>query len=70
MTDNIIDTAVSDIIETYITDSDVCMAETLAFEKVPSGMTYEQAFKVYIKAMKEVEKDRFFTVKDGETIEL
>lgn len=70
MAGNIIDTAVSDIIKTYITDSDVCMAETLAFEKVPSGMTYEEAFKAYIKAMKEVEKDRFFTVKDGETIEL
>lgn len=48
----------------------VCLAEYLASAPVAPGMTYEQAFNLYIKAMKEVEGDRFYTVKEGETIEL
>ncbi len=59
-----------DLIKDYIENSEVCMAEYLASEKVPQGMTFEEAFNIYISCMKQVEGDKFFVEKEGEMIEL
>lgn len=59
--------------EDLITDyrfQDVCAAEFLAREKVPEGMTFEQAFELYVEVMKTVEGDRFTVTKENETVEL
>ena len=58
------------IIEEYERDSEVVMAEFLAWKKVPRGMSFEQAFETYIECMKKVEGDKFFTIKEGKKIEL
>lgn len=50
--------------------NDICMAELLADEKVPEGTTFEEAFKIYIEMMKRIEGDKFFTIKEGEKMEL
>ena len=57
------------IINGYINNG-VCMAEYLASEYVPANLTYEDAFEVYITMMKTIEGDQFYTIKEGETIEL
>ena len=49
---------------------DVCAAEFLADKEVPEGMTFEQAFELYIEVMKTVEGDRFTVTKENETFEL
>ena len=54
----------------YCNDSEVCMAEFLADKEVPAGMTFEEAFEMYIECMKRAEGDRFYTIKEDETIEL
>ena len=59
-----------DLIKDYIENSEVCMAEYLASEEVPQGMTFEKAFYTYINCMKQVEGDKFFVKKEGEMIEL
>ena len=59
-----------DLIKDYIENSEVCMAEYLASEEVPQGMTFEEVFNIYINCMKQVEGDKFFVDKDGEMIEL
>ena len=59
-----------DLIKDYIENSEVCMAEYLASEEVPQGMTFEEVFNIYINCMKEVEGDKFFVEKEGEMIEL
>lgn len=46
---------------------DLCAAEFLASEKVPEGMTFEQAFEFYIEVMKTVEGDTFTVTKEGIT---
>ena len=61
---------IKDLIKDYIENSEVCMAEYLASEEVPQGMTFEDAFNTYINCMKEVEGDKFFVEKEGEMIEL
>ena len=58
------------LVDDYRKNSEVCLAEYLASAPVAGGMTYEQAFDLYIKAMKEVEGDRFYVIKEKETIEL
>jgi len=55
---------------TYLEESDVCMAEFLASETVPPDTSFEEAFQLYIDAMKRAEGDRFWTQKEDETIEL
>ena len=60
---------VNDIIDIYA-DNDLCMAEILADETVPDGLTYEEAFEVYIEAMKRADGDEFYTIKEGEKYEL
>ena len=59
-----------ELIKDYYANSEVCMAEYLASEEVPQGMTFEDAFNTYINCMKEVEGDKFFVEKEGEMIEL
>ena len=59
-----------DLIKDYIENSEVCMAEYLASEEVPQGMTFEEVFNIYINCMKQVEGDKFFVEKEGEMIEL
>lgn len=58
------------LIKDYIENSEVCMAEYLASEEVPQGMTFEEVFNIYINCMKQVEGDKFFVEKEGEMIEL
>ena len=58
------------LINEYIDESEVVMAEFLAWKKVPRGMTFEDAFEMYIRAMKEATGDQFYVVKEGETEEL
>ena len=60
---------VNDIIDIYA-DNDLCMAEILADVAVPDGLTYEEAFEVYIEAMKRADGDEFYTIKEGEKYEL
>nr|DAE55332.1 MAG TPA: NADH-PPase NADH pyrophosphatase zinc ribbon domain [Caudoviricetes sp.] len=43
--------------------SDVCMGETLAFIPADS-LSLEEAFQLYIEAMKWAEKDRFYVSKE------
>ena len=50
-------------------ENGVCMAEFLASE-FPKGLSYEEAFQVYVECMKTVEGDEFYTIKEGETIAL
>ena len=54
----------------YLDESEVCMAEMLADEKVPSGMTFEEAFKMYVSLLGWSDGDKFYVVKENETIEL
>lgn len=69
MAKNLKEQRIAELLNTY-KDSEVCMAETLASEIVPAGTTYEEAFEIYIETMKRVEGDSFYTIKDGEKIEL
>lgn len=52
------------IIEQY-TQSEVCMGELLANISA-DGMSIEDAFELYIKAMNYAEKDEFYQLADGE----
>lgn len=61
---------VEELCQEYVADSEVVMGEFLAWKKVPEGMTFEQAFEAYIGCMKAANDDRFFVIKEGETIEL
>lgn len=58
------------LIKKYADESQVCMAEFLASEPVPAGMSFEKAFNVYVECMKQVEGDSFFTMKENKKIEL
>ena len=54
-------------------DGSVCMAEFLASEPIPEGpitYTFEDIFEIYIRLMKDINGDRFYTIKEGELIEL
>ena len=56
------------IIDEYINESEVVMGEFLAQKEVPQGMTFEEAFETYIECMEQANGDRFFAIKEGETI--
>ncbi len=58
------------LLEEYCNESEVCMGEFLFSAKVPENTSYEEAAAIYIAAMKKVEGDKFFTIKEGETEEL
>lgn len=56
------------VIEEYIHD-DICIYDLLA--SIPAdGLTLEEAFELYIAAMKKIEGDEFFRIAEGEKIEL
>ena len=40
------------------------MGELLSDIKVPKNTSYEEAFELYIKAMKIAEKDKFYAIKN------
>lgn len=63
---------VRNLLDTYRIYSEVCMAEFLASEDVNQFVdcSFEDAFEIYMECMKIVEGDKFYTVKEGETIEL
>jgi len=61
---------VNSLIKDYIKNSDVVMAEYLASKKVPHGLTFEDAFEIYIELMKQANGDEFYTIKEGEIIDL
>lgn len=58
------------LLDAYRNDNDLCCAEFLATEKVPEGMSFEQAFQLYISMMKTVEGDRFLQIREKEIITL
>lgn len=56
-------------IQQQYTDNDICMSELLA--SIPAdGLSVEDAFELYIQAMKWSDGDKFFVVSDGEQTEL
>jgi len=60
----------SQLLNEYI-NSNVCMAEFLADKLTPiDALTFEEVFEIYIRLMKEANGDRFYTIKEGELIEL
>ena len=63
--EELIKSTVDKICSKYIKESEVCMAEYLASEKVCPDLTYENAFYVYVRCMKKVEGDRFYIDKEG-----
>lgn len=56
---------VKNIVQKYINESDVCMAKLLANEPVPQGMSFEDAFLVYVECMKHIDKDRFTVTREN-----
>ena len=51
--------------------NDICMAELLADITVPKGITYEEAFSIYISSRKWADSDLFFINRgDGKPEEL
>lgn len=59
-----------EIKDTYITESEVCMAELLADLTIPAGVSFEDAFELYVALMKWSDGDEFYVVKEDERIEL
>lgn len=49
---------------------DICIADLLADVKVPKGISYEQAFEIYIQLLKMIEKDNFYRIADNELKQL
>ena len=49
-------------------NQDNCCFDFLAYEKVPAGMTFEEAFEVYVGMMQTVEADRFIHIRDFDDI--
>jgi hypothetical protein len=47
---------------------DNCCFDFLAHEKVPAGMTFEEAFEVYVGMMQTIEADRFIHIRDLDDI--
>ena len=63
----------SQLLNEYISLSNgVCMAEYLAGKLISfeSSLSFEEVFEIYIRLMKEANGDRFYTIKEGELIEL
>ena len=44
-------------------EQDNCCFDFLANEKVPSGLTYEEAFEIYVGMMQMVEDDSFIHIR-------
>ena len=55
------------LLDTYF-QQDNCCAEMLADQKVPEGMTFEDAFEVYVAMMMTVEGDRFIHIIEDDDI--
>ena len=56
------------VIKEYVQD-DICIYDLLA--SIPAdGLTLEEAFELYISALKKIEGDQFFRIAEGEKIEL
>jgi len=53
------------ILNTYRVESEVVMAEFLESEEVPKNTTIAEAFRLYIEAMKRVNGDKFYVIKEG-----
>lgn len=49
---------------------DICIADLLANIKVPKGISYEQAFEIYIQLLKMIENDNFYRIADNELKQL
>ena len=49
-------------------EQDNCCFDFLASEKVPSGLTYEEAFEIYVGMMQMVEADRFIHIRGTDDI--
>ena len=52
----------SSLLKRYM-EQDNCCFDFLASEKVPSGLTYEEAFETYVGMMQMVEADRFIHIR-------
>jgi hypothetical protein len=53
------------ILNTYRLESEIVMAEFLESEKVPKNTTIAEAFRLYVEAMKRVNGDEFYVIKEG-----
>ena len=53
---------ISILVKKYM-EQDNCCFDFLASEKVPSGLTYEEAFEIYVGMMQMVEADRFIHIR-------
>lgn len=58
------------LVKRYLDESEVSMAEFLAGEPVPTGMTFKKAFEIYVGCMKQVKGDKFIVIRNNEQIEL
>lgn len=58
---------ISILVKKYM-EQDNCCFDFLANEKVPSGLTYEEAFEIYIGMMQMVEADRFIHIRGNDDI--
>jgi hypothetical protein len=45
-----------------------CCFDFLGYEKVPAGLTFEEAFEIYVGMMQMVEADRFIHIRDLDDI--
>lgn len=55
------------LLEKYKKQNNCCF-DFLGYEKVPAGMTFEEAFETYIGMMQMVEGDRFIHIRDNDDI--
>lgn len=51
--------------ESYINNSEIVMGEYLAFEKA-NGLTFEEAYHIYIALMKRAYGNQFYVIKEDE----
>lgn len=56
--------------EMYLSESEVVMGEFLADVNVSDNLTFEDAFEIYVEAMKWANDDRFIQIAEGKVIEL
>ena len=57
----------STLMDKYMKQGNCCF-DFLAYEKVPAGMTFEEAFEVYVGMMQTIEADRFIHIRDLDDI--
>lgn len=65
-----IEYAIRELVRRQSTENDISMAEILAKEPVPAGVTFKKAFGIYVGCMKQVEGDKFLVIRNNEQIEL